>query len=126
MSSTYAKGRNFEYRVRKMLMSEGYEVQRSILSRGPYDLIADNRITIRLIQCKKTKDGYMTHDERKYLIEARDNKRLECRCTRVTAEVAFIGTDKSDKRKTPVRFKIIDDNWRIEDAMNNLKNEDAA
>ena len=36
--STYARGRSFEYRVKYALMDAGYEVARSPMSRGPWDL----------------------------------------------------------------------------------------
>jgi len=46
------KGRKRELRARKMLEEAGYEVTRSSLSAGVFDLIAVSPTSVRLIQVK--------------------------------------------------------------------------
>lgn len=48
----YNRGRAYEYRVVKMLEATGYTASRSAGSHGCYDVVAFNRLEIRLIQVK--------------------------------------------------------------------------
>jgi hypothetical protein len=50
--SSYSKGRDAEYEVETILMRQGYDVVRSAGSKGPVDLVALSRTTVKLIQVK--------------------------------------------------------------------------
>lgn len=51
----YHKGRRYEYKARKLLEQEGFEVVRSAASKGKWDLVAIKPGCVRLIQIKKGK-----------------------------------------------------------------------
>lgn len=51
-TSAYARGRRFEWRVKRHLEGEGYFVLRSPRSEGPADLVAIRRGEVLLVQCK--------------------------------------------------------------------------
>jgi len=51
----YYKGRRYEYKARKLLEQEGFEVVRSAASKGKWDLVAVKPGCVRLIQVKKGK-----------------------------------------------------------------------
>ncbi len=52
-NSPYKKGRSLEWRAKRQLQTEGYVVIRSAGSKGPVDLVAFNRSSVRLIQVVK-------------------------------------------------------------------------
>lgn len=54
MNKAYIAGRNFEYKIKKLLEERGYVVLRTAGSHGPFDLVAidSQHKTILLIQCK--------------------------------------------------------------------------
>ena len=67
--SNYARGANFERRVKKMLEKDCWFVIRSAGSHSPVDLVAIKRDEIKLIQCKIRKPSpkereslYYIHD----------------------------------------------------------------
>lgn len=51
-STAYRRGRQFEYRCRKLFQELGYLVVRSPQSRSPFDLIAIAPQRVLLVQCK--------------------------------------------------------------------------
>lgn len=57
MSTNYERGRSAEYRAMRDLEKAGYTVVRSSGSHGPFDVVAVNRLEIRLIQVKRTEGG---------------------------------------------------------------------
>ena len=48
----YTQGRNFEYRVKKAFLDNGFQVVRAASSKGPADLVAFRMGELLLIQCK--------------------------------------------------------------------------
>lgn len=50
--SKYAKGRRFEYEVKKALKKEGFFVIRASASKGIFDIIGIKDNEIKLIQCQ--------------------------------------------------------------------------
>ena len=66
MATNYERGRDFEYRVKKLFENKGYFVVRQAKSTFP-DLIAVRRETVLGIECKTT--GYISLGERKKLLE---------------------------------------------------------
>ena len=51
----YRKGRRYEYKAKRVLEQEGFEVVRSAASKGKWDLVAVKPGCIRLIQVRKGK-----------------------------------------------------------------------
>ena len=67
--NNYAKGRAFEYRVKKALEERGYYVIRSAGSHSITDLLAfDSKCRIYLIQCKYGK-ARLSKEEKAKIIE---------------------------------------------------------
>ena len=52
----YRRGARMEYKAIEDLRSEGFDAQRVAGSHGPFDIIAWNASTVRLIQVKYTSD----------------------------------------------------------------------
>jgi len=55
MPTNYQRGRAIEYQAIHMLKEQGYAAQRTAGSHGPFDIIAWNADSIRLIQIKGTR-----------------------------------------------------------------------
>lgn len=69
MGSNYTRGARAEYLAARHLERVGYFVLRSAGSHGPVDLVAVGPAGVRLIQVKRTGNGYISNTE---LEEARD------------------------------------------------------
>lgn len=67
MSSTYSKGRNLEYAVRRKLRSRGYVVFRCAGSR-PVDLIAIKDGKILLVECKAGLNPYLSQKQMNHIL----------------------------------------------------------
>ena len=106
MVSSYDKGRRFEYRVRDELIKEGWIVERSMLSRGPWDLKARKPGIVRLIQCKKRRYASLSKEEKEGLAKALEEIRASGLQAR--AEMAKIGSDQNDARRVPIIYKEVD------------------
>lgn len=65
MTTNYARGRAFEYRVKEHLEALGYRVIRSAGSHSPVDLVAFGRGRWLFVQCKR--DGKLADEEARWL-----------------------------------------------------------
>lgn len=78
--SCYSRGRSFEYTVRRHLIKCGAEnVQRSPMSRGPWDVRADvtgpaGDVTTLYVQCKSTQSGYVCPEEWNALVDYAESR----------------------------------------------------
>lgn len=69
MATRYARGRQFEYRVKRYYENKGWFVIRSAGSKGIADIVAisPDAIQIHFIQCKRA--GYLSKSESKLIVE---------------------------------------------------------
>ena len=72
MTTNYQKGRQFEYRVKKDIESQGYYVIRSPASRGPFDLLCIKEGRVVAIQCKIQKDSFSKKQKEVFIIKAKE------------------------------------------------------
>lgn len=64
--ANYAKGRRREYRAQQILELAGYQTIRAASSKGPVDVVALKRGSVRLISVKSGQ-AYASHVERECL-----------------------------------------------------------
>lgn len=115
-NNMYARGRSFEYAVKRNLEKYGYIVMRSPASRSPADLIAVKRGTAVFIQCKL--HGALPPSEWNELIDYSDKAGavpiMAARPTEGRGINYYVLLDKKDgsKRKQPMQHVDMEsDEW---------------
>lgn len=63
--SAYAKGRDYEYQVRDILIAEGFIITRSAGSKGPFDLIGIGPQSVRLVKVRTPSNPYTKAEKEK-------------------------------------------------------------
>lgn len=103
-NKNYDSGRKFEYDIKEMYETLGYEVYRSAGSHTPVDLIAVNEIGVLFIQCKR---GRLVKKDLASIIKlAKKYNKTEHYDFRV-ANLAKIKVKKGIKKKGKKKFGII-------------------
>lgn len=112
-TTAYARGRQFELRVRKNLERNGWVVMRSPQSRGPFDLIALRRGSILLLQCKA--GGGMGRADWNTLFDVADRAGAVCvfvtRLGRAISYNRMLAKKTAAVRRQPMRVIDITERW---------------